>query len=361
MARYDFLDWLKAIGITFVVYGHVAHATTVPLTPPVYLKQFGVICFLFATTFTLARDTRGTAAAVFVRLFPIFLFGLATAATLTAIGMVTGARLVLSNYLPFTFGANVLFDHFPANPSTWYLGTYIHLILLWALCRNHLRVRLWMVFAAAFVEIPVRAALLMFAGPYVAYMLLSNWIAVCLFGLWCGRTLHAGPSARSRVRGYGTAAGVLLLVITIMWHPLAFAPAFPFMTIHEWAPLPSALAVSAMASLLYLFGACALFEGTTRLGPAPRMVTFLARNSLLIFLLHMPIYFALRPWLISLGLSYEARALVQFIVCLPVLGVLSEIIARLVPAKRLAERTAAATTNWWLDERAFPTPLARQR
>ena len=41
-ASYPFVDWMKAVGMSLIVYGHVAHATTVPLTPPIYLKQFGV-------------------------------------------------------------------------------------------------------------------------------------------------------------------------------------------------------------------------------------------------------------------------------------------------------------------------------
>ena len=41
-ASYPFVDWMKAAGMSLIVYGHVAHATTVPLTPPIYLKQFGV-------------------------------------------------------------------------------------------------------------------------------------------------------------------------------------------------------------------------------------------------------------------------------------------------------------------------------
>ena len=58
--------------MSVIVYGHVAHATTVPLTPPIYLKQFGVAFFLFATGFTLARERRSRASAVFNRLFQVY-------------------------------------------------------------------------------------------------------------------------------------------------------------------------------------------------------------------------------------------------------------------------------------------------
>jgi fucose 4-O-acetylase-like acetyltransferase len=360
VARYDFLDWLKAIGITFVVYGHVAHATTVPLTPPVYLKQFGVICFLFATTFTLARETRSTFAAVFARLFPIFFFGLSTAVVLSAIGAIAGTGLLPSNYLPFTFGANIVFNNFPANPSTWYLGTYIHLIVAWAVLRGHLHVPIWIVLAAVVLEVPIRAVLVTSAGPYVAYMALTNWLAVCLFGLWWGRRFDAEPGPR-RPFPRGVVLITCAVVVGVSTRAFVFEPAFPFMSITAWPSWTSALAVSAMASALYLAGAVVLFEVTRSIGPAPRVVTFLARNSLLIFLIHMPVYFALRPILIELGLDYGARAAVQFVVCLPVLALLSEGILRLVSAKTLAQRTAAAVEGWREGLRRTPASLAQGR
>ena len=57
--------------------------TTVPLTPPIYLKQFGVAFFLFAAGFTLARERRGAGETVFNRLFQVYLFGVSLALLLT--------------------------------------------------------------------------------------------------------------------------------------------------------------------------------------------------------------------------------------------------------------------------------------
>ena len=76
--------------MSLIVYGHVAHATTVPLTPPIYLKQFGVAFFLFATGFTLARERRGAGETVFNRLFQVYLFGLSLAFLLTILSVVGG-------------------------------------------------------------------------------------------------------------------------------------------------------------------------------------------------------------------------------------------------------------------------------
>src|SRR3954454_22974175 len=54
---YPFVDWMKALGMTVIVYGHVTRA--VPLTAPIYPKQLGVAFFLFASGFTLAREGGG--------------------------------------------------------------------------------------------------------------------------------------------------------------------------------------------------------------------------------------------------------------------------------------------------------------
>ena len=115
---YPFVDWMKALGMGVIVYGHVAHATTVPLTPPIYLKQFGVAFFLFASGFTLARERRSAGETVFNRLFQVYLFGLSLAMLLTIVNVLSGGHGAPSNYLPFAAGLNVIVDNFPANPTT---------------------------------------------------------------------------------------------------------------------------------------------------------------------------------------------------------------------------------------------------
>ena len=180
---YPFVDWMKALGMSVIVYGHVAHATTVPLTPPIYLKQFGVAFFLFATGFTLARETRSAGETVFNRLFQVYLFGLSLAFLLTVLSVAAGGRGAPSNYLPFAGGLNVIVNNFPANPTTWYLGTYLHLLVIWAVWLRRIRIRTWMVIAALAIEIPIRALVVATAGPYVAYMVSTNWAAVFLLGL----------------------------------------------------------------------------------------------------------------------------------------------------------------------------------
>jgi fucose 4-O-acetylase-like acetyltransferase len=351
-SSYPFVDWMKALGMSLIVYGHVAHATTVALTPPIYLKQFGVAFFLFATGFTLARERRSVVETVFNRLFQIYLFGIALAVLLTVLSLLNGGRGAPSNYLPFFLGANVVFDNFPANPTTWYLGTYIQLILLWAVCVRHVRVRGWMVLVAIGVEIPVRAWLMPTAGPYVAYMLLTNWIAVFLLGMARGADAdNARPSVAEAFRPangrwaatfmlatrsgrYAVALVAGLTAWGVAMHFLPFEPTFPFMTLSGWPPAASLVFVSASVSLLYVGTTMLLFEAIRHLETTPAPVAFIARNSLIIFLVHMPVYYLLGPILASWTTSYGTRAAIQLLVCLPGLALVSEgIVAAVRPGQ----------------------------
>jgi fucose 4-O-acetylase-like acetyltransferase len=151
-----FLDWLKAVGLMLIVYGHVAHASAVWIAPPIYIKQFGVTFFVFASGFTLARERRPAWQVVYQRLFEVCLFGVACAAIISLAGALTHHGLQLSNYTPFALGTNVLFNNFPANPTTWYIGTYIHLLLLWALVLRRISIGPRLIVGVLAVEILIR-------------------------------------------------------------------------------------------------------------------------------------------------------------------------------------------------------------
>jgi peptidoglycan/LPS O-acetylase OafA/YrhL len=335
LPRCDAVDWLKAIGITAIVYGHVAHATTVPLTPPIYLKQFGVALFLFATGFTLAREQRSPAAVVIKRLTPVYVLGLGMAALMTAIGLASGSGLAPSNYLPFFGGANVLFNGFPANPTTWYLGTYVHALLLWALLLRRGRITMALALAMLAIEIPVRTMLIAWAGPYIAYMMLTNWLAVFLAGIaWGARPDH---QPRGSSAPYLAALGGGLAAWALTMKAVGFTPAFPFMTIDRWPLLAGTVAISAAASILYL-SATLLTFGAMRRVPAPGPVRFLSRHSLVIVLAHMPIFFALNPVLSVMGVSYAAKVVIHMVIYLPGLAWLSAIVVRVVQPNAIADR-----------------------
>lgn len=332
MPRCDALDWLKASGICLIVYGHVAHATTVSWVPPIYVKQFGVAFFLFATGFALARERRAPIAALTTRLTPVYLFGLATAVSITLIGMLFGTGLEPSNYLPFMAGANVVFNNFPANPTTWYLGTYIHVLLLWAVVFSRRAPAPAMIGVALAIEIPARIVLQQSAGPYVAYMLITNWLAVFVAGLVIGAR---PPRPVTKYRpAYLVALGMFLAAVSLTVGAMNPEPAFPFMQLGVGSPRDLAM-FSMLVSGLYLSTTLLTFEALEHTA-APAAVRFLARNSLIIVLVHMPLFMALNPVLSASGWPYGARVIVHLVICLPLLAWFSEAITRIVKPKALA-------------------------
>lgn len=334
MLRCEALDWMKAAGISVIVYGHVADATTLKWTPPIYAKQLGVACFLFAAGFALARDRRPTLDAMVSRLLPVYIFGVGAALLMTTIGVVFGPTPAPSNFLPFMAGANVVFDNFPANPTTWYLGTYIHALLLWAVAFAGRRVGLTVLAVALAIEIGARVALQEVAGSYVAYMLLTNWLGPFIAGMFMGArptTDRAGFAP-----GYVLALAVILVTISLSMGAMQPAKGFPFMT-PSGGSLAGLFGFSVVISTLYLATSFLMFKGFER-APAPAAIRYLARNSLIIVLLHMPLYFALNPVLIRNGWSYTARVVLELILCLPVLAWLSEVITNAVSPKAMASR-----------------------
>jgi hypothetical protein len=326
---YPFIEWMKALGMGVIVYGHVAHGSTELLTPPVYLKQFGVAFFLFATGFTLARERRSAFEAVFNRLFPVYLFGVSMALILTVFNVLSGGHGQPSNYLPFAAGVNVAVNNFPANPTTWYVGTYLHLLVIWALWLRRVRVQMWMVYAAFAIEIPIRAYLMGSAGSFVAYMLFTNWAAVFLLGMVRGgdepivEQPFAPPSGKHS-RGSAVALVAFLAAWASAMQLLPFARTFPLQMLNGWPAPAGLLFVSASVSLLYVATTALLFEATRDLERVPAPVAFISRNSLIIFLAHMPVYYVLTPILAAWTTSYWTRVAIQLFVCLPVLGLLSE-------------------------------------
>ena len=79
------------------------------------------------------------------------------------------------------------------------------------------------------------------------------------------------------------------------------------MTMRGW-PAPMALLVtSAAVSFLYLSAAALGFAATRRVA-APAPVRFIARNTPLIFLAHMPLVQALHPAMLACGPELPRRA-----------------------------------------------------
>jgi fucose 4-O-acetylase-like acetyltransferase len=337
-ANLPFIDWMKCLGMLIIVYGHVAGWSAERLVPPIYAKQFGVAFFLFVLGFGLARDGRGRGHVVFNRLFEVFLFGVPFALLMSAAAYALTSRLSLSNYLPFLLGCNVAFDHFPANPTTWYIGTYIHAVLVGALVLRKVRIRPWVLLLTVLGEVLFRAAALKTGQLFVAYMALPNWASVLLLGMYYGQ--RAGqPRAAGPASLLGWLAALALLVAG--WHalvsPRVAAGSFPFMRLAGGPEWVSLALTSAAVTFLYLSVTWLLYELTSRL-PAVRGVQFFARNTLLVFIAHMPVYYLLDPALQRWTADRATRSAVLLIVCWPVLTVLSEGTCRLVRPRVLRAR-----------------------
>jgi fucose 4-O-acetylase-like acetyltransferase len=341
-SREPFLDWMKFLGIALIVYGHVAQRTILYAVPPIYPKQLGVAFFVFAMGFSLAREERSWRQVAFNRLFEIYLFGLVLAFLLSAERYLTAGRLSLSNYPPFLLGANVLLPYFPANPTTWYVGTYLHLLLFWALIRN-VRYGAITLAVAVVVEVIVRSVVLGTGGPYVAYMVLFNWATVFLLGMWYGRRIKR----RSQAPG-GLASSLMLLLALAVWWPFAAnrIPAnqdFPFRLLQVGGGWIDLAATSASISFVYLAYTWCVFQVTRRL-PDARPAAFFARNTLLVFLAHMPIY----SWMLRQSFwpqNYAARVAIQFFICFVLLAIASELVLRLIKPKDLRVRAYRLLAN----------------
>jgi hypothetical protein len=333
---HPFVDWMKAIGLILIVYGHIAHASVVWIAPPIYLKQFGVTFFIFATGFTLVRETRPAWQVVYQRLFEVCLWGLLCALMITAIGASTGGGLQMSNYLPFAAGANVLVNAFPANPTTWYIGTYIHLLLLWALVLRRIKVSPKVLVGALAAEILIRGLLLTVAGPYVAYMALSNWITVLLLGMLCGRRHEQRESPRLRFTiGLAACVGIWAAVM----HRVAPLPTFPLMSFPLSADA-NAFVVSISVSAVYLTVTWLAYESLNGVA-ANGLMRLVARNSVIVFVAHMPLYYATAPWVDGALPSYWARVAVRLVLCLIALTLVSEGVHRIVAVRQLRDRIAS--------------------
>ncbi|MGH9174894.1 MAG: acyltransferase family protein [Vicinamibacterales bacterium] len=331
------VDWLKVLGIVLILLGHLAGGYTNHLAPPVYPKQLGVAFFIFALGYSLSMETRARREVVFNRLFEVFLWGLAIAALFTLQAYVSRGTLALSNYLPFLLGGNLFLNNFPANPTTWYIGTYIHLLLLWCLAR-HLRISWPLLAIVLALEIACRYLLADRAGLFVAYMSLTNWITVLAAGVRAGQNDWSPRQPVALVLAGAIVFGAAEYYA--IW-PMIAERSFPFMITSARSSDLALLATSCLVSLQYLGWTgltCLLFW---KVAP-PRWVRFVARNTLVIFIAHMPVFYWLDPPLQSLGLTSGYRAVIELAVCLPGLALVSEIVHRAAPIRRWRDALRAA-------------------
>jgi hypothetical protein len=322
---------MKAVGMMLIVFGHVAAWAPGATIPPINSKQLGVAFFVFITAFTLSRDRRPTAEVVVRRLFEFYLLALAVALAISAAGLATLGNAQESNYLPLVGGANLLFDNFPANPTTWYVGTYIHVIVLGALLRGRFRASWAALLLVAALETLIRAALLRAGLEFVPYMLFTNWASVYLLG---------ALAATGGVRGSAAVGLVATAIVVAYWVRPDLTAGFPLWTSAS-GTLAGSLAASAAVTALYVGVTAGAYAAWSAL-PArvPAIVEFISRHTLMIFLAHMPLAFAWYPFVIERTGSRDVTAVVLLVTCTAVPAGISWALHRVVDFDRLRNRAA---------------------
>lgn len=339
------IDWLKAIGILLIVQGHVASFWTANRLPPINTKQLGVALFFFVLGYGLARERRPAAVVVFRRIFPVYFIGLVFLPVVAGLQRYFQGDWQESNFLPFAGGVNVLEDGFPANPSLWFVGTYLHALLFWAFCLRGRTVQTWHVAAVVAAEIPLRVLAMAQWGLHPAYMLLPNWAGVMGLGLYTGARHEADPSSGAPANGWAWGAlAVFLIAWSAVLSNLPHDPGrFPFKMLSAGSVWGDRMATSGAVSVLYLAFTWLVFQSTRSLA-VPAAMRLLSRHTLMLFLLHMPLYYLA---LDGLGLR-EAhrwlRAAVLLPLCLVGLTAFSELVDRLLRPRQLRD---------WLAGRLF--------
>lgn len=333
----DFIDYMKAAGMLLIIFGHIIGDPSNlynQITQPVHTKQIGVAFFVFVTGWGLANNTRQPLKAFYNRIFPFYFYGIIFAIFISIMFFFLKGDTNPSNYLPFFFGVNVFFNNFPANPTTWYIGTYLHMLFFWYffiqgkdIGKRHL------VLAFIFENI-VRCIFMAWEKDFIAYMLLPNWLTIFLLGMY----LHKKHQEATTPKVF-----VLILawlsVITI-WTYLSkiigFDGDFPFRNMTSDFSLALPLE-SLLISATYIINTLFFFEIARRL-PGFSIVSFLARATLITVIIHMPIIFETHKYFYSLFESEMTARLTFIFVLYFGIAIFSEILYKLIDIKAISEK-----------------------
>lgn len=334
----NFIDLMKAVGMFLIIYGHVVgdpFNLYNQVTQPLHTKQIGVAFFVFLTGWSLANDTRQPLRIVFNRIFPFYFYGIAFALFISALFLYVKNDTNLSNYLPFFFGINVFFNNFPANPTTWYIGTYLHILLFWFYFLQGRSVGKRHLILAFMVENAVRCLFMAWEQDYIAYMLLPNWLTVFLLGMY----LH-------KKQQQATSPTVLLLIVawlgvfivsTSLANLIGFDDAFPFrnMTSDFSYSIPFE---SMLISATYIVHTVLFFEIARRL-PGHSVISFFSRATLITVIVHMPIVFETAQYFYSLFDSEDVARICFIFTIFIGLAVFSELLQKFINIKYLSNKT----------------------
>jgi len=313
----SFVDWMKAVGMLLIVTGHVfgdPYHIFNSISQPIYTKQLGVAFFVFITGWSLANETRGGFRVVFNRIFPVYFYGIFFAVLLSTIYFSIGADINESNYMPFFGGINVFFNYFPANPTTWYIGTYLHLLLFWFFFFRGKEIGKRHLVGAFLFENIVRCTLLYWDQNMVLVLILAFWSS--------------------------------------SFNLLSFDKSFPFreILIDDLWELPLR---SLLISTFYLASAMVVFE-IARCLPLFRLVSFFARNTLIIFIVHMPIIYAFSQYIVGVSDVIWIRKMVLIFMVFVGIAIMSELIQKCINVKYFCNK------SWSGLNKIFPKYLSNK-
>lgn len=333
--RVDFIDWLKAVGMFLIVFGHYFGEPFSQFTQPIYFKQLGVAFFVFVMGWGLARETRHPWLVVYNRLFPMYFWGVAIAVFISVIFMLTKGHPAISNYLPFMAGINVLSNFFPSNPTTWFIGTYLHILLLWVWVLRKVRITLTLLVMVLLAECLIRAVFIEIDRLYTGYMLVTNWVTVLMLGMY----MHQQQDTKRPIMAISllTIWCVLLVSWAMLINPLSLIESFPFKTINHWSVLTNSLLISASISLVYLGNTILAVKFYSHI-PSNKVVRFFSRNTIIIFIGHMPLYDVAEPiarMFVDSGWGKRAIIVLIMYVGLAIISELLHKIANIEKRKRI--------------------------
>jgi hypothetical protein len=315
-----------------IVLGHYFGEPFNHFTQPILFKQLGVAFFVFVMGWGLARESRPHWQVVYNRLFPMYFWGISIAVLLSIVFFVFQDRLLLSNYFPFVAGLNVFADSFPANPTTWFIGTYLHILLLWAVLLRKVPITKSFVLMVLIAEWLLRAFWIGFEQLFTGYMLISNWITILLLGMYMRNQHdnHKGSKALLILIGWA----FMLFVWASLTNFTNLTQSFPFKTLPNWGAIQNGLTISAAISFVYITNtlmAVKLFS----LVPANKIVCFFSRNTIIVFIGHMPLYDVAEPIArIFVESGWGKRAIIVFIMYVG-LSVVSELLHKVLDLNKL--------------------------
>lgn len=335
MKRCDFIDWMKAIGMFVIVFGHFFGEPYNQLTQPVYPKQLGVAIFVFIMGWGLGKETRPKIQVAFNRIFPMFFWGIVIALFISVLNLILNGDLMLSNYAPFVFGVNVLFDGFPANPTTWFIGTYLHIILLWALILYRLKVTPLILIISLIFEIFVRASLIANDTIFIAYMSVPNWLTLFLLGMYMRDKQDSTDSSGLLPILAGWLAFTALWVLLL--NTLDVTGRFPFREVQLSSGLTHSLITSCAISVVYLIHTVFFVAVFSKI-KAGNLVRFFSRNTIIVFIGHMPLFFVLEPIVRQVFPSGWPKRLSIVIIMFVGLSLLSEFLHKVIKVNELKNK-----------------------